>query len=165
MHHPRLAPARRVALLLAISISIAACQHVDQGSSRMAKTYNADGIDIERGTVEGVQISALVDEDVRLRGFVKSSAKGNTVMFLSSDEDKIDPDSHRHCINLIIDRAVGFDSPDVSRHVFTGRFVLVERFDASVVYLEHEGIRFNTDCQALKQPNRYPYFLVKAFER
>ena len=116
-------------------------------------------------TVGGAQISTLTDEEVSLRGLVKSSPKGNTIMFLTNDPDKIDSDSYRNCINLIIDPKMGFSSPDPGNHVFTGRFVLVERFDPSVVFLSYEGIGFNTDCQALKRPNIYPYFLVKSFAK
>jgi hypothetical protein len=138
---------------------------VEPISSRATKAFVAGDIDVDQSTVGGAQISTLVDEDVSLRGFVKSSPKGNTIMFLTNDLDKIDPDSYRNCINLIMDRKIGFNSPDLSTHTFTGRFVLVERSDPSVVFLTHEGIRFNTDCQALKRPNSYPYFLVKSFNK
>jgi hypothetical protein len=138
---------------------------VEPISSRATKAFVAGDIDVDRSTVGGAQISTLVDEDVSLRGFVKSSPKGNTIVFLTNDLDKIDPDSYRNCINLIMDRKIGFNSPDLSTHTFTGRFVLVERSDPSVVFLTHEGIRFNTDCQALKRPNSYPYFLVKSFNK
>jgi hypothetical protein len=138
---------------------------VEPISSRATKAFVAGDIDVDRSTVGGAQISTLVDEDVSLRGFVKSSPKGNTIVFLTNDLDKIDPDTYRNCINLIIDCKIGFNSPDLSTHTFTGRFVLVERLDPSVVFLTHEGIRFNTDCQALKRPNSYPYFLVKSFNK
>lgn len=163
MLHPRLTRVPRIASVFAITIMISACQHGETISSRATKTFVAGDINVDQSTVGGTEISTLVDEDVRLRGFVKSSPKGNTIMFLSNDVDQIDPDSYRNCINLIIDRKIGFNSPDLSSHTFMGRFVLIERLDPSVVFLAHEGIRFNTDCQALKRPNSYPYFLVKSF--
>ncbi len=164
MLHPQRILARRLSVLIAIAMGIAACQNVETAFPPATKTYDANDIDVNLGTVRGVPISTIVDEDVMLRGFVKTSPKGNAIMFLSDDKDKIDSDSFRDCINLIIDRKIGFKAVKVSAHTFVGRFVLVERLDPSDVYLTHQGIRFSTDCQAFRQPDSYPYFFVRTIE-
>ena len=160
----RRAPFHRIICLIAIGCGPAACQHAT-GDANAPEMYVADEIDVDAGTIRGREISALTEVDVRLRGLVKSKAKGSTAMYLSHDKNAIDPDSYRSCINLIIDKKLNFNSPVVSDFVFTGRFFLLERPDPSDVDFSYNGIAFNTDCQVFKKPDQYPYFVVKDFEK
>lgn len=135
------------------------------GGADAPEVYLSDEIDVDNGTIRGREISALEAVDVRLRGLVKSKPRGSTVMYLSHDKNAFDPDSYRSCINLIIDKKLGFNSPVVRDFVFRGRFVLVERLDPSVMHLTYDGIGFDIDCQSFKKPDKYPYFFVKGFEK
>jgi hypothetical protein len=155
--------ARRLACSLAIACCIVGCAHV--ASTSAIERYVADEIAVDTGTVKGKSITTLQDVDVELRGLVKSAAGGSTIMYLSHDRNALEIDSYRNCINLIIDPKLKFRSPTVTDYIFTGTFILVDRPDASTVYLTYKDIRFDTDCQSFKRPDRYPYFVVKSFRK
>ena len=164
---PRLRQVRvsRHSCLLAIGCSLFACQHVGERSASTIDVYDADDIDVTSGTVKGTKISTLIDVEVRLRGLAKSTSSRNAIVYLTHDKNKAEADSYRNCINLIIDSKLKFNSPDVSDYLFTGVFVLIDRFDPSVVHLTYNEIKFSTDCQGLKELDQYPYFFVKSFEK
>jgi hypothetical protein len=161
----RKASVRRLICLIAIGCGPVACQHTT-GRVNAREMYVADEIDVDAGTIRGREISALTEVDVRLRGLVRSKPKGITVvMYLSHDKNAIDPDSYRSCINLVVDKKLNFNSPEVREFVFTGRFLLMERPDPSFMGLSYNGIAFDTGCQLFKKPDQYPYFVVKDFEK
>jgi hypothetical protein len=157
--------AHRLAYLLAIASGMVGCQHVGSTSGSVIESYVADDIAVDTGTVKGKSIATLEDVEVELRGLVKSASGGSTIMYLSHDTNALEIDSYRNCIHLIIDRKLKFNSPTVTDYVFTGTFILVDRPNASTVYLTYKDIRFDTDCQAFKKPDRYPYFVVKSFRK
>lgn len=165
MHRLLKALANRLACALAIASGMVGCQHVGSTSDSMVESYSADDIAGDTGTVKGRSIATLQDVEVELRGLVKSASGGSTIMYLSHDRKAVENDSYRNCINLIIDRKLKFKSPTVTDYIFTGMFILVDRPDGSTVYLTYQGTRFDTDCQAFKKPDRYPYFVVKSFRK
>lgn len=165
MRYLREVHVNRLCCLLAIAFSIVACQHVGSSSGSAIEGYVADDIAVDSGTVKGKKISTLQDEEVELRGLVKSASNGSTIMYLSHDKSELEIDSYRNCINLIIDRKLRFNSPTVDDYIFTGKFIFIDRLDPSTVYLTYKNIRFDTDCQSFKRPDQYPYFVVKSFQK
>lgn len=165
MRHLRKTLAHRLSCSLAIALGLVACQHVGSTSDSAAESYVADEIAVDSGTVRGKSIVTLQEVEVELRGLAKSASNGSTIMYLSHDKNALELNSYRNCINLIIDRKLKFNSPTVTDYIFTGTFLLVDRPDPSTVYLTYKDIRFDTDCQAFKKPDQYPYFVVRRFRR
>jgi hypothetical protein len=165
MHHRLKIPANSWAGVLAIAFGLAACQHAGSKSGPVLDRYVADDIAVDSGTIADRPIASLQDVEVELRGLVKSAPNGSTVMYLSHDPDKAQLDSYGNCINLIIDRKLRFNAPAVSDYRFTGTFILVDRLDPLEVHLTYRKIRFDTDCQAFKKPDQYPYFVVRSFQQ
>lgn len=165
MRRPRQVLVHRFSCLLAISLGVVACQYVESRAGGALESYAADDININNGTVRGNKISTLLDVEVNLTGLVKSAPNGSTIMYLSHDKNDIVPGSYRNCINLIIDRKLKFNSPTVSDYVFTGKFILIDRPDIETLYMTYDKIRFDMDCQAFKEPDQYPYFVVRRFQK
>lgn len=165
MRPRRKARAHRLACMLAIASGLVGCQHVGSTSESVVKRYLADDIDVDTGTVKGTSIASLEDVQVELRGLVKTLSGGSPILYLSHDKNAAENGAYRNCIHLIIDSKLNFKSPTVTDYIFTGTFILVDRLDAQTVYLTYDGVRFDTDCQAFKKPDQYPYFVVKRFRK
>lgn len=165
MRHRRKARARRLVCGLAVASGLVGCQHVASTFESVIKRYLAEDIAVDTGTVKGTSIASLQDVQVELRGLVKTLSGGSPIMYLSHDKNAAENDGYRNCIHLIIHGKRKFQSPTVTDYIFTGTFILVDRPDAQTVYLTYDGIRFDTDCQAFKKPDQYPYFVVKRFRK